>query len=371
MMRRRHSIILVLLLAAGRLCAQSAVSPEVHSDRRVTVRLSAPEAREVRLQFERGGEMLHKRPDGVWEATVGPLEPGSYRYGFSVDRANITDPGNIETERMQVLTRSILHVPGAAFMDMRDVPHGAVSVVTYRSTVLDRFRRLHVYTPPGYESNQLRYPVLYLLHGANESDDSWSTVGRAGFILDNLIADGKAVPMIVVMPNGHADQTPPVVFGPVAPGAPPPLHVELTGIPKEFATDILPLVEGRYRTLPDRAHRAIAGLSMGGTQTLYIAMGKLDRFSAVGVFSSGILGGTVAEWEAAHGQALDDARSKKGLKIFWFRTGSDDFLLDTTKETVAMLRKHGFDVLFQETTGAHSWVNWRNYLHEFAPLLFQ
>lgn len=386
MSRGIHLIGPGLLLLAGALCAQTAkpieapgggpggpaiVSPELHPDRSVTVRLFAPEAREVRLHFERGGEILRKRVDGVWEATVGPLEPGAYRYGFSVDGANVTDPRNIEAERMQVLTRSILHVPGAAFMDTRDVRHGALSVVTYYSKVLKKFRRLHLYTPPGYEANQQRYPVLYLLHGANESDDSWSTVGRAGPILDNLIAERKAVPMIVVMPDGHADQTPPVIFGPVAPGALPPLHVELTDIPKEFATDILPYVDANYRTTTDRAHRAIAGLSMGGTQTLYIGFANLDRFSALGVFSSGILGGTVAEWETAHRPILDAAKAKKGLKTLWFRTGSDDFLLGTTRSTVEMLRKHGFNVEFQESAGSHSWVNWRNYLREFAPVLFR
>ena len=234
----RHLLIPLLLLLASQINAQApppvgrgnvpgggpagpvVVSPEVLPDRRVTVRLYAPQAREVRMNFELGGEALTKRADGVWEATIGPLDSGSYRYGFSVDGANITDPPNIEAERMQVLTRSILHVPGAAFMDTRNVPHGAVATVTYYSNVLKKFRRFHIYTPPDYEANQQKYPVLYLLHGANESDDSWSTVGRAGFILDNLIADGKAVPMIVVMPNGHIDQTPPNIGGRGAQGAP-------------------------------------------------------------------------------------------------------------------------------------------------------
>jgi enterochelin esterase-like enzyme len=347
------------------------VSPEVLSDGRVTFRLFAPKASDVQVHFERGGAAMQKGADGVWSFTNGPMAPGSYRYGFSIDGANITDPRNIENERMQVLERSIVHVPGAAFMDMRDVPHGAVSIVTYPSKVLGKVRRLCVYTPPGYEANQQRYPVLYLLHGANESDESWTAVGRAGFILDNLIADGKAVPMVVVMPNGHVDQTPPVIFGPVAAGARPPLHAELNEIPKEFATDILPMIEARYRTVADRPHRAIAGLSMGGSQTLGISMANLNWFSAIGVFSSGVLGGTVADWEQSHQAALDDAGKKKGLKTFWFSTGADDFLLATTESTVAMLRKHGFDVTYQKSAGAHSWVNWRAYLKDFAPLLFR
>jgi enterochelin esterase-like enzyme len=370
----------VLILALAPVCAQAPgggpatpriVSPEVLTDRRVTFRLFAPAAKDVQLHFERGGSPMQKGTDGVWSVTMAPMEAGSYRYGFSVDGANVTDPRNIETERMQVLARSIVHIPGAAFMDERAVPHGAVSVVTYHSKTLGKIRRLHVYTPPGYESNQQRYPVLYLLHGANESDESWSTVGRAGVILDNLVAEGKALPMIVVMPNGHADQTPPVIFGPVSAGAQPPLHVELTDIPKEFAADIVPGIDARYRTLADRAHRAIAGLSMGGTQTLFTAMDTLEWFSAVGVFSSGILGGTVAEWEQDHLAALHNTGKRNGLKTMWFRTGADDFLLPTTQSTVEMMRKHGFDVTFEKTSGSHSWVNWRNYLHDFAPLLFR
>jgi len=340
------------------------VSPEVLPDRRVTVRLYAPRAQAVRVSLE-GGVSLTKGDNDVWAATLGPLDAGAYRYTFTVDGATVTDPRNIEMERMQVMTRSILYVPGAAFMDTKNVPHGAVAVVNYYSNVLMKFRRFHIYTPPGYEANQQKYPVLYLLHGANESDDSWSTVGRGSFILDNLIADGKAVPMIIVMPNGHLDQTPP------NPGAPASLRGEFTTFPDEFVSDIMPYVESHYRTVPDRPHRAIAGLSMGGAQTLNIAFANLDRFSAVGVFSSGILGGNVADWEKSHLAALDDPKLKKGLKMIWFSTGSDDNLITVSKATVEMLNKHGFAATFQESTGAHTWINWRNYLYQFAPPLFR
>ena len=340
------------------------VSPEVLPDRRVTVRLYAPQAQAVRVSLE-GGVSLTKGDNDVWAATLGPLDAGAYRYTFTVDGATVTDPRNIEMERMQVMTRSILYVPGAAFMDTKNVPHGAVAVVNYYSNVLMKFRRFHIYTPPGYEANQQKYPVLYLLHGANESDDSWSTVGRGSFILDNLIADGKAVPMIIVMPNGHLDQTPP------NPGAPASLRGEFTTFPDEFVSDIMPYVESHYRTVPDRPHRAIAGLSMGGAQTLNIAFANLDRFSAVGVFSSGILGGNVADWEKSRLEALDDPKLKKGLKTVWFSTGADDNLITVSKATVEMLNKHGFAATFQESTGAHTWINWRNYLYQFAPRLFR
>jgi len=346
------------------------VSPEVLADRHVIVRLYAPQAHEVRVSLD-GGVSLKKGDNDVWEATLGPLDPGAYRYSFTVDGASVTDPRNIEMERMQVFTRSILHIPGAAFMDTAAVPHGAVAVVNYYSNVLKKFRRFHIYTPPGYEANQQKYPVLYLLHGANESDDSWSTVGRCNFILDNLIADGKAVPMIVVMPNGHIDQTPPNIAANSDPAAPPPLRREFTAFPDEFVSDILPHVESHYRTIPDRPHRAIAGLSMGGAQTLTIAFAHLDWFSAIGIFSSGVLGGNVADWETSHMTALDDPKLKKGLKMIWFSTGSEDSLISVSKASVEMLNKHGFSATFQESSGAHTWVNWRNYLHEVAPQLFR
>jgi len=311
------------------------------------------------------GLSLTKGDNGVWEATTGPLDPGAYRYTFTVDGATVTDPRNIEMERMQVMARSILYVPGAAFMDTRNVPHGAVAVVTYYSNVLNRFRRFHIYMPPGYEANQQKYPVLYLLHGANESDDSWSTVGRANFILDNLIADGKAVPMIVVMLNGHLDQTPPNREAPAS------IRGEFATFPYEFVSDIMPYVESHYRTIPDRPHRAIAGLSMGGAQTLNIAFANLDRFSAIGVFSSGILGGNVTDWEKSHLAALDDPKLKKGLKMIWFSTGSEDNLRTVSRATGEMLNRHGVAATFQESTGAHTWINWRNYLYEVAPQLFR
>jgi enterochelin esterase-like enzyme len=272
---------------------------------------------------------------------------------------------------MQAVTRSILHVPGEAFMDDRNSPHGTVAEVVYYSTVLKKTRLLHIYTPPGYEANQQKYPVFYLLHGANESDESWSTVGRAGFILDNLIADGKALPMIVVMPNGHIDQRPPDLRPLATPGAPLPLRKEFADFPNEFGMDILPYIESHYRTIADRPHRAIAGLSMGGTQTLIIAFASLAKFSAIGVFSSGILGETEAGWEKEHLAVLDNPGLKKGLEVFWFSTGMDDFLLANSKATAAMFKKHGFDAIFHETAGAHTWVNWRNYLHQFAPRLFR
>ena len=193
-------------------------SPEVSADRQITLRILAPKAETVQLGSS--GDIpgigfgqskgLTKGTNGVWEATVGPLPPGAYRYSFNLDGVTVVDPRNPKTSESNENTWSLVQVPGADWMDTKDVPHGAVSEVTYWSSTLKRFRRLHVYTPPGYESGAGKYPIFYLLHGAFDSDDSWSSVGRAGFILDNLIAAGKAKPMVVVMPHGH---TGPFSFG--------------------------------------------------------------------------------------------------------------------------------------------------------------
>lgn len=351
------------------------VSPEIAPDRTVTFRIHAPRAAEVQL----GGSgdipgtgsgrstPLTRGTDGVWEVTVGPLNSGAYRYNFNVDGVPVIDPRNPVTSESNENTWSLVHVPGAAFMDTRDVPHGAVSMVTYWSETLQRFRRLHVYTPPGYETGTARYPVLYLLHGAFDSDASWSTVGRAGFILDNLIAEGKARPMVVVMPHGH---TGPFRFG-----------ARFTDeFEREFITDILPQMERRYRLRADRAGRAIAGLSMGGAHTLNIGIPHLDKFAHLGVFSSGIFGMTgggagggaqVPGFAERHQAILEDATLKEGLNLFWFATGRDDFLVQTSRATVELFQKHGFNVVYKETDGGHTWDKWREYLQEFASQLFR
>jgi len=351
------------------------VSPEVSSDRQITFRILAPKAETVQLASSGDipgigfgqAKVMTKGTNGIWEVTVGPLPPGAYRYSFNVDAVVTVDPRNPKTSESNENTWSLVYVPGADWLDTRDVPHGAVSAVTYWSSTLKRFRRLHVYTPPGYETEDAKYPIFYLLHGAFDSDDSWSSVGRAGFILDNLIAAGKAKPMVVVMPHGH---TGPFSFG-------MPLSGEFD---PEFVTDIMPQMEKRYRVYTDRQHRAMAGLSMGGAHTLNIGIPHLDKFAYLGVYSSGIFGiaggpgGNQSQgpsFEEKNKAILDDAKLKEGLKLFWFATGKDDFLVGTTRATVEMFKKHKFEVVYKETDGAHTWDNWRNYLHEFAPQLFQ
>lgn len=348
-------------------------SPEVSAERQLTFRVLAPKAEAVKLA---GGDLpglgqgkdMAKGTNGVWEVTIGPVPPGSYRYHFNVDGVSVIDPRNAKTSESNENTWSLVHVSGADWQDTKEVPHGAVAEVIYWSSTLKRFRRLHVYTPPGYESGEGKFPIFYLLHGAFDSDDSWSTVGRAGFILDNLIAAGKAKPMVMVMPHGH---TGPFGFG----------RGSMSGeFEMEFNADIMPQMEKRYRVHADRAHRAIAGLSMGGAHTLNIGIPNLEKFAYLGVYSSGIFGivprpgGPASEaptFEQQYKAILDEATLKPGLKLFWFATGKDDFLVETSRKTVEMFRAHQFNVTYRETDGAHTWDKWREYLNEFAPQLFQ
>ena len=353
------------------------VSPEVSSDRKITFRILAPKVESVRLTggdipgLGQGSQMT-KGTNGVWEVTIGPINPGAYRYNFNMDGVSVIDPRNPATSESNNNTWSLVNVPGADWMDTKEVPHGAVASVTYYSTALKRFRRLHVYTPPGYELGKGKFPVFYLLHGASDSDDSWTSVGRAGFILDNLIAAKKAKPMLIVMPAGHA--------GAFRMGGPRPAVDEFA---QDFLDNIMPLIEKNYRVYTDRKSRALAGLSMGGGQTLNIGVPNLEKFAHLGVYSSGVFGITGGgrggstnapagpSFEEQHRAKLDDAKLKKGLRLFWFATGKDDFLIATSRATVEMFKKHGFEVVYKETEGSHTWINWREYLNEFAPQLFQ
>src|SRR5262245_22941433 len=378
--------------------APAFTSPEVRADRRVTFRVLAPAAQKVELRSPGdipgvGGRgvappQLTKTTDGVWEITLGPVPAGAYRYVFTVDGVTVVDSRNPMTSQTNTTVYSLAIVPGSDVFDTRNVPHGAVASVHYNSTALGGIRRAHVYTPPGYETSRDRYPVFYLLHGAGDVDDSWASVGRAGFILDNLIAAGKAVPMIVVMPAGHVNGAGAALGGSVPAAA-------VQGMPgigngpdpfaNDFLTDLLPYIEKNYRVLTDRQSRAIAGLSMGGNQTLNIAIPNLQKFAYVGVFSSGIIDGgrrgtpapadtappVGVAWEKQNAAALDNAAGKRGLRLFWFSTGKEDFLLATTRGTVDLFKRHGFNPVFIESEGAHTWLNWRDYLSKFAPQLFQ
>src|SRR6185312_9835173 len=271
------------------------VSPDIAANGDVTLRLRAPQADKVEVVSGgdvpgipvQGGLPLSKGADGVWQVKFPQLASGAYRYRFNVDGVPTSDPVNPATSQSNGNAWSLFYVSGAKFMDEQRVAHGAISAVHYYSGALAKDRRMHVYLPPGYERSRTSYPVFYLLHGAFDGDDSWSTVGRAGFIVDNLIAGGKAKPMIVVMPDGHTSR-----FGGGGGG------LDTADFVREFTADIKPYVESTYRIRKGPASTAIAGLSMGGAQTLDIAFGDLPSYGYVGVFSSGVFGiANDASWE--------------------------------------------------------------------------
>lgn len=361
------------------------VSPEVSADRRITMRIYAPNAGAVRLDASDvpgvpfgAGAPLTKGANGVWEATIGPVPAGAYRYAFNVDGVPTLDPRNPSTSEANLNAWSLVYVPGSDVFDTKPVPRGVVSEITYYSDSLRMFRRMHVYTPPGYESSSKKLPVLYLLHGAGDSDDSWTTAGRAGFILDNLIARKTAKEMLIVMPAGHTR---------LAAGASPVSSDANAAFTGDFIGSVVPYIEQHYRVIGGRDNTAIAGLSMGGGQTLDIATAHAQKFAYVGVFSSGLFGVFTlpgrgapppaawtrgsSDWEKRNAAALADDKAKKGLKLFWFSTGSDDFLLQITKQTVTLFKEYGYSPVYKESAGGHTWINWRDYLAEFAPQLFK
>lgn len=379
---KKH-LVLLLLTGVFNMSAEAQGWQPTPNDTLKSVRISgpdqiqlsvfAPDAKKVTLSSpdfpDMGmGKPMEKLASGVWQILIRQIPPGAYRYQFLIDGVSVLDPKNTQISESNTNNWSLCYLPGDFIQEIGQVAHGSVSEVTYFSESLKKNRRLHVYLPPGYESDSKTYPVLFLLHGAMDCDDSWTTVGRAGFILDNLIATGKAVPMVVIMPAGHT--------GTFSWGM--PINREVDEFYEDFTRDILPLAAKSYRISTDQKDRAIAGLSMGGAQTIKIAVNHPGSFSAFGVFSSGVFGiaggmGTPPsdEFEKTNQKNLAAAESNPGLKLVWFATGKDDFLLETSRKTVDLFRKYHYPVTYKETSGGHTWLNWRNYLAEFAPLLFR
>ena len=353
-------------------CAQpqggnSVVSPEVLPDRHVTFRIFAPKATDVAFYADwkpvGTSEKMTKDDGGVWSITTGPVDPGIYIYNFIVDGMTIADPVNPRMKLRARTSASLLEVPGtpAALWEARDVPHGTVEINYEKAKALNgETRWIWVYTPPGYDRDtNRRYPVLYLFHGSNDTAGGWVLAGGANFILDNLIAAKTAVPMIVVMPFGHA-----VPFG-----APREQQAKNTSLFDEYLrSDVLPLVESKYRIQPGRENRAIAGLSMGGGQSLTIGFSHLDLFSAVGAFSAAV----PADFETRFGDALKDpAGTNQKLKLLWIGCGRQDGLFERSQKLSEMLDAHQIRNTFRASEGAHTYTVWRMYLGEFVPLLFR
>lgn len=365
-------------MAFGQAPAEAIKSPEVSVDHRVTFRILAPKANEVTVtgdwvtQGRGAAGTLHKDEKGVWSVTLAPLIPDFYSYSFVLDGIRIADPANPNRRGAS----SVLEVPGeqTAFGNMRNVPHGEMREVWYHSTTLDMPRRLHVYTPPGYETGTTRYPLLYLLHGAGDDDAAWSEQGRAGIIMDNLIAEGKARPMIIVMPNGSMPR--PANAGPVTGGG-WRNTTELVRAQNVFADDmfktIVPLVEKNYRIAPGRENHAMAGLSAGGGHTLWIVPSNLDKFAYMGVFSMGVIPPMNEEFLKHNARFFESpAESNKQLKLLWMSVGANDQSTGSdVKSLMELFKSRGIKFEFHETDGGHTWINWRHYLHDFVPLLFR
>ena len=350
------------------------VSPEVQADGRVTFRLNAPQAQavklvggETKLFLKDQGNELTKGADGVWSLTVGPVAPAIYDYAFNVDGLQITDPSSTNVFGNRQGSRGFLEVPGPKGQprhdEWRDVPHGSVNMHWYPQAGGDARRRFHVYTPAGYHAAADRkYPVLYLLHGSGDNDSHWMLIGRANIIADNLIADGKAAPMIIVMPDGH----PPIPAGESEDRD--VLRARATvAFEKDLLQAIIPLVESTYRTQASDAQRAIAGLSMGGNQALTVGLNHIDKFDYVAGFSSGLrnpeqtLGSLLAEPAAANQQ----------LKLLWIGCGEQDGLVEANQRFHTLLAEKQIQHVWKLTEGGHSWSVWRRYLNEFLPLLFR
>lgn len=345
------------------------VSPEVGADRKVTFRLFAPKASEVLLMGSPGILEFIKRPmplvrgdGGVWSLTVGPLAPGFYTYGYAIDGGlRMPDPSNPNLELRRWGATSLFVIPGhdQAPIDERGVPHGTIHVNFYDSPKLKVQRMVYVYTPPGYETGKQKFPVLYLLHGNGQIEASWTWTGRTNVIMDNLIADGKIKPMIVVMPYGHVTREIKTAANP----SPAPSPTDAGVIEHELMTAIQPMVESKYRVFTDRNHRAIAGLSMGSAQSQMITLHNLEQFAYLGAFSAA---GNRAEWEKADADALN-----KKLKVLWLGCGTEDFAYPGMKNLHALLETKKVRHVWNESGAGHSWPNWQVYLTKYAQLLFR
>lgn len=367
-------------------------SPEILADGRVTFRILAPQATAVLVEgnWKGGRDLPMTRNDsGLWSVTIPTLQPELWAYTFSVDGVRTLDANNFDVSRDGVGFMNTLLVPGDSskvFQPQR-VPHGSVTSMWVPSTVTHTPRRLFIYTPPGYEESKAKYPVLYLLHGSGGDEEAWPTMGIANVILDNLIAQGKAKPMIVVMPNAYASEIasldvagprtapPPGVGSGAAPGA---AAVSYEPNEKDLVGDLIPFVDKHFRTLPNRENRALAGLSMGAGITLNVALKRLDTFSSVGVMSSGAFrttatspGGTAVIEGIAPDFFTNAAATNKKLRLLFFSCGTEDPRLPSLTELQQQLRERHINVVFKNYPGEHEWKVWRRSLVDLAPMLFQ
>ncbi len=344
--------------------------PDVQSDGRITFRLFAPNAHQVSVSIEGQSAPIPMQKDesGVWSVTAPALAPNIYGYTFDADGAHIIDPSNTKIKPNLLNLSNSVEVPGTAAMpwDQTNIAHGEVHHHFYHSAVVNDDRDYFVYTPPGYTAaTQATYPVLYLLHGFSDDSSGWTAVGKANLILDALIATNEAKPMIVVMPLGYG--APEILERTGPPANNPSLREKnMTKFRSALLEEVIPAVEHEYRVDTDRNARAIAGLSMGGAESLLTGLNRVDEFSWVGAFSAGGVGDDLA---AAFPQA--GAKMNQELHLLWIACGTEDRLIEPNRKVVAWLKARGVAVTAIETPGMHTWMVWRHNLASFAPLLFQ
>ena len=376
---------MVLLMPVAALAQQALwggpklISPEIHENKTVTFRIKAPKAVKVQVLgdfLSKGVADLVENKEGVWEYTTPePLAPELYSYAFVVDGLKVNDPNNVYMIRDVATVNNIFIVGGerADLYMVNKVPHGSVAKVWYHSPSLGIDRRMTVYTPAGYETSGKRYPVFYLLHGMGGDENAWSELGRAAQILDNLIAQGKAEPMIVVMTNGNADLE--AAPGESSLGYMPPttrLGKTMEGSFETHFPEVVKFIDKNYRTKANKKNRAIAGLSMGGFHSLHISKQYPDMFDYVGLFSAAIMPG-----KNATSPIYKDMEGKLKLQfakkpaLYWIAIGKTDFLYKANREYRKLLDEKGYPYEYFENEDGHIWRNWRIYLTEFTPRLFK
>jgi enterochelin esterase family protein len=379
-------IVLLLSLTGQGLEAQfgrgpSILSPEMNSDQTITFRLLSGGADSVSVSgnwMPGFGTMMDmaRGDSGVWSVTIDVPPPEFYTYAFYVNGVKTLDPSNplVVRDGSRYDNHFIVPGEGSDVYTVKDVPHGVVSAVWYPSPTLDKKRRMYVYTPPGYAESNEKYPVFYLLHGAGGDEEAWTDLGRTPEIMDNLIAEGKASPMIVVMTNGNAWSAAAPGHEPVSENAAPPDFSQMTrgAFEKSLVEDVIPFIEKQYRTLTDPDHRAIAGLSMGGMHTQTITNANPGKFAYIGVMSMGLMNNPrFGEYDEEGHKKQIQALQDSGLKLYWIGCGKDDFLYESVTTLRTFYDDLGFRYEYRESTGGHTWTNWRIYLSELAPRLFK
>jgi enterochelin esterase-like enzyme len=351
-----------------------AMSPVVHPDGSVTFTLSMPHAEHVEVQvegFPKPFPMARATPDGDWTYTLPPVAPEFYSYSYLVDGTAILDPRNVMTKPSHFVVQSVFLVPGHKLWEVRDVPHGTVSRHEYTSAIVKRESPYYIYTPPGFNpADGKKYPVLYLLHGYSDEPSAWTDMGKADVILDNLLAEGNVKPMIVVMPLGYGDMDM-INRGWAAWSDPDLIRRNFTQFGEALFTEVMPRVNAEYPLSTNRDDHAIAGLSMGGAETLLVGLNHPRYFAWIGSFSAGGLGAgpfqpLFPDITPASSEAFDH-----GNRLLWISVGTEDGLLSPNRAFIAWLKEQGLHPDAIETPGMHAWMVWRDNLTHFLPLLFQ